>query len=371
MELVTMSKQRKRWITWGEPILIHNQPYYKDLGTDARDIHPGKFGSQYPRLTKLSNGDWIVVYTIYDNNGYTKDPQGGNVLELAVSSDNARTWNVIGSLADQGRDLDNGQIIQLADGSLLMGLRSVRWQESYRLEVYKSTDLGRSWSYLSLIDANEGQPGELGNPDKGVYETHFFLLGNGDLGVMYASEKYVTAEPSYSQILSQKISKDGGATWGAEIRVSWDESNGKSRPGMPVWTRMANGKYIVVLEVCGTDQCNVYYKTSDDGITWTEGLGTRIPDQKGGAYVETLDDGTVLVTSNSHELSFSHDFGETWHTNEEAPWGSWSIYENVWPSVYQTGPDEVAVITSIARAQPGEVSLGHNIQIKFGKVGKT
>ncbi|THF80376.1 sialidase family protein [Cohnella fermenti] len=363
-----MSEQRKAWISWEEPILIHNQPFFEDAGRDARDIRPGKFGSQYGRMAKLSNGDWLIVYTIYANKGYGKDPEGGNTLEFAVSSDGTRTWTVIGSLSDPGRDLDNGQMIQLEDGSLLLGLRSVIWQQSYRVEAYRSTDLGRTWTYLSLIDSNEGEPGELGNPDRGVYETHFCQLDNGDLGVMYASEKYALASPAYSQVLSQKISKDGGRTWGDEIWVSWDEKREQSRPGMPVWTRMANGKYIVVLEVCGTEKCDVYFKTSDDGVIWGEGIGTPIPHQKGGPYVESLADGTVVVTSNSHELSYSGDFGATWHTNETAPFGSWTTYENVWPSIYQTGQDELAVVTSVARARPGEESEGHQIQIRFGRI---
>jgi len=32
---------------------------------------------------------------------------------------------------------------------------------------------------------------------------------------------------------------------------------------MPVWTRMKSGKYTVVHENCGPQQCNIHFKTSD------------------------------------------------------------------------------------------------------------
>ncbi len=356
----------RKLVTWEPPILIHNQPMYEGAGLDARGLHPGSFGSQYPRMTRLSSGDWILVYTIYDNNGYTYDAAGGNKLEVAISHDNARTWKTISTLADSGRDLDNGQIIELEDGSLLMGLRSVRWQESYKLPVFKSFDQGKSWTFLSVIDENHGEVGSLGNPDNGVYEPHFYKLDNGSISVMYASEKRVMEQPSYSQIVSQKVSNDGGDTWGEETWVAWDPTNEKARPGMPVWAKMSNGKYIVVFEVCGTENCKVYFKVSEDGISWEVGLGQRIPEQLGGPYVEVAGDGIIFVTSNSHQLSFSFDCAKNWYTNQEAPWESLDVAGNIWPSIYPTGEGELAHLTSVARTAPGNLSQGHGIQIRFG-----
>ena len=353
-------------VRWEPAILIHNQPHYEGAGLDARQIAPGQFGSQYPRMTRLATGDWILVYTIYDNNGYTFDPTGGNKLEVAISHDNARTWQTLAQLADPGRDLDNGQIIELAGGTLLLAMRSGRWQESYRLPVYRSQDGGRTWAFLSTIDEAEGEPGSLGDPDKGIYEPHFYRLADGTLSVMYASEKHVTEEPSYSQIISQKVSEDGGRTWGPEIWVAWDTEDARARPGMPVWGKLADGSYMVVFEVCGTKDCNVYFKRSKDGISWEPGLGQPIPDQMGGPYLEIAPDNTLFVTSNSQQLSYSFDAGETWYTNREAPWEAWWVKENVWSSVYWTGEKEIAHLTSAARSARGEPGQGHNIQVRFG-----
>lgn len=342
-------------IEWSQQVLVNNIPVYTDAGEDARGIHPGIFGSQYGRMLKLANGEWLSVYAIYRNNGYTRDSVGGNELELSRSLDDGRTWSKVAVIKDPGRDLDNGQMIQLSDGTILLAARSVRWQESYRLPVYKSTDNGNTWFFLSTIDSNEGEPGSLGNPDKGIYEPHFDFLPDGRLAVMYASEKHVTGIPSYSQIIAQKISANGGASWGDEIAVVAEA--GEARPGMPVWTQMKDGRYIVVFEVCATQGCNVFYKISEDGITWSNGIGIQIPDQLGGPYILSLSDGRLIVTSNKSNISLSNDFGKSWHKIEAA----WP--RTLWPSLYQTGKNEVAAMNSVFRK-----SGGNNIQIRFGKI---
>lgn len=247
-------------VVWGTSSTITDINTFTDAGTDARGLRPGTFGAEYARMIKLANGDWLAVAAIYDNNGYTKVSWGGTRLQVFRSTDNCRTWSLMSTLWEDGRDLDNGQFVQLANGDILLAMRSVRWQESYKLRVYKSVNGGANWSFLSTIDENNGTAGSLGNPDKGVYEPHMRLLNDGSVAVMYASEKHVTENPSYSQIISEKISTNGGASWGNELYVAWDPSNAGARPGMPVWSKMTNGQYIVAFEVCGTQNCRIFTK---------------------------------------------------------------------------------------------------------------
>ena len=347
-------------INWAQPVLINNMPVFKDAGKvkDAVDFYrqQGTYGSQYARMVELHNGTWLAGYTISRNNGYSKTPKGDLELQISSSTDHGRHWNSIAIISDPGRDLDNTQMIQLSDGSILLACRSVRWQESYILRVYKSLDMGKSWSRFSVIDSTAGKPGELGHPDKGIYEPHLYVLNNGSLSVMYANEKHVTENPSYSQIISQKISSDNGKTWGKEVWVAYEPGHPLSRPGMPVWTKMKNDKYIVVYEVCGLENCNVYYKTSDDGINWPVGLGQPLPDQKGGPYILSLKNGSLLVTSNSGNISVSDDYGSHWSKTESA----WP--QTLWGNLYQTGENEIGAINSSRREEGG-----NNIQIKFGK----
>lgn len=353
-------------VEWRPSVVINSIPTFADQGRDARHIHPGKFGSQYGRLTKLKNGSWLAVYTIYDNDGYLyADAHGlsekGTALQIAASTDNCRTWKILSTLRDNNRDLDNGEIIQLPDGKLRLAARSVRWQESYRIQIWSSDDAGLTWQSLSAVDSNEGTPGSLGNPDKGVYEPDFCFLKNGDLAIFYANEKHVTGNPAFSQIVSEKISSDSGKTWGEEIWVAWDPAKPSDRPGMPVMTKMANGKYLVVFEVVGSHNADIFCKTSADGKTWTSGIGARIPGQIGGPYVVALKNGKLLVTSNTGNLSLSDDFGATWYLNDPPAWGNGSIRTYWWVSVYEIRPGEIGVVASVPRP-----SGGTDVRIKFG-----
>ena len=353
-------------VAWEKTGLINAVSNFVDGGKDARGISPGRFGSQYGRMIKLTNGTWLIVYTIYDNDGYQYgDAHGlsweGTALQVARSTDNCRTWTVISTLRGDNRDLDNGQIIQLPNGRVLMAGRSVRWQQSYQICVWSSIDGGVTWHWLSQPDENEGFPGSLGNPDKGVYEPYFCLLDDGTLALFYSNEKHVTETPSYSQIISEKLSTDGGQTWGREIRVAWDPDKPSDRPGMPVVTKMADGRYLVVFEMVGSHHADVFSKTSGDGKTWGSGIGTPIPGQTGGPYVVSLTDGKLALTSNTGNVSFSDDLGASWRLNDPPAWGNGTIKTYWWLSVYQTGPEEIGVVASVPRA-----SGGTDVRIKFG-----
>lgn len=344
---------------WGSPSLINDVPQFQDQGPDGRGVIPGKWGSEFPRLLKTSDQSWLAVYTIYRNNGYSKSSSGGTELQIAKSDDNGMSWRVLSTVSDPGRDMDNGQLAQLDDGSLILAYRSVIWKTSYRIQTVKSSDGGETWAFHSTIDANEGSPGGLGNPNRGLYEPYMLLLDDGQLAVMYASEKYAKSTPAYSQVISMKISRDNGKTWGQETFPVRDLHNSNARPGMPVWTKMQSGAYALVYEMCGTDACNVWFKTSADGRNWGDSLGRRIPHQLAAPFIASLDDGRLVLTSNSHELSISRDFGATWFLNDASPWRNHD--GNFWPSVYQFGEGKIAVVTSKKRD-----AGGRNIQLRIG-----
>jgi len=353
-------------IVWGKTVVINSEPVKGSSPPSHGDR--SNYGSEYCRLLKLKNDTWLAAYTVGRNKGYLADPNGGLQLEIARSTDNGNSWKKIALLSDPGRDLDNAELTQLRDGSVLLACRSVRWRESYRLPVYKSSNNGASWTRISTIDANEGKPGELGKPDKGVYEPHILQFDNGDISVMYANEKHVTGPERLSQVISQKISTDRGKSWGEEKMVVYDKVHNLSRPGMPVWTRMKNGEYIMVYEICGTEGCTVYYKTSPDGLQWPAGLGNYLQGfQNGGPFIVSLSDGRLVVTSNTGYISISSDYGKTW-ASAATPWKQKVNYsvdwtQTVWSSLYQFGPKDIAIVTSIKRD-----GGGHNIQLRFGRI---
>lgn len=355
-------------IKWGDIIIVDDPPTYSDSSPiaksalDARNLQPGLFGDDYPRAVRLANGAWLMVYTTFRKGdpGYLANPRGGTCLVIDEGSADGRRWKQISTICDPGRDMDNGEFIQLKNGEILLGARSVRWQESYRLPVFRSLDMGHTWRYLSCFDDNEGKPGELGKPDKGVYEPHFYLLDDATLAVMYSTEKHVTEEPSYSQIVAEKISRDGGQTWGKEIWVS--AGGAKDRPGMPVWTRMKNGKYVVVHENCGPQDCGIHSKTSDDGLHWATGGGSPVPSQRAAPYLLSLEDGRLILTSNNHHVSMSDNFGKSWFLVDSAFEGRPDMA--FFSSIYQVSPNEIMLMTGLQRPQGGR-----RIAIRFGTLG--
>lgn len=113
-------------------------------------------------------------------------------------------------------------------------------------------------------------------------------------------------------------------------------------------------------EICGTEKCNIYYKVNDDGVKWEPGFGKSVPGN-GGPFVLSLDNGQLILTSNTGEFLISDDYGKNWYYTI-SPWKykvrfsvDWG--QTVWPSIYQFGHDLIVAITSVKRA-----GGGHNIK---------
>jgi hypothetical protein len=283
------------------------------------------------RLACVGSDHWLGVITRFPGH---KAPSWLQVLE---STNGCHNWTPVAEVKQSGRHLDNGNLLVMPDGSVLLTCRSLIDGESFRLPVFRSTDRGRTWSALSNIDSNEGPPGTLFA--KGLWEPHLFFLPDGRLSVVYSNEKHA----GYSQILSQKVSNDGAKTWGDERRMVEEPGGGKLRPGMGVPARMSDGRFILVYEIVGRGNADVYYKISKDGLHWPRGLGTELKGQHAAPFVLALTDGTLLVTSGSHQISMSKDRGKSWGSANTA----WDLpFKLTWPALYQVGTNEVLAVIS-------------------------
>jgi len=303
------------------------------------------------RMTPLKDGRWLGVNTLY--------PKPNSILQLEISADKARTWTPISTVIEPGRNLDNGEVIQLPGGDLLLTGRSVvdgpGLPRSYHLPVYRSADDGKTWTFQSQVDTSEPPPTQARHPSVGLWEPHFFFLPDGKLACAYANEKPAVATPAYSQIISEKVSPDGGKTWGRPIVLAAQVGGGGQRPGMPVLARMKNGQYIAVYEVVGVGDADVYFKTSRDGVTWPPGIGVRIPCQHAGPWVTTLMSGRLIATSCENQISYSDDDGATWLLANPPAWPIGHVL--TWPAIYQTAPDTLAAMNTY-----------RGVRIRWGKV---
>ena len=129
---------------------------------------------------------------------------------------------------------------------------------SMQLQLYGSTDQGRSWQYRSsIIDGTAELP---------VWEPHLLLLDSNKLVIFYSSE--VHKKDGYNQLLGHKVSEDGGKSWGPEV-YDIAMPGGVERPGMVIIARLPNGTYVYSYEdVQGPNNGQVHIKFSKDGLHW-------------------------------------------------------------------------------------------------------
>jgi hypothetical protein len=143
------------------------------------------------------------------------------------------------------------------------------------LQLYGSSDLGRSWNYVSsYADGTSELP---------VWEPHLQLLDDGKLVEFYSDETHKT--DGYNQLLAHKVSTDGGKTWGPEV---YDTAmrGGVERPGMVIVDRLPDKRYVYNYEdVAGPVQSQVHLKFSRDGLNWGDPADRGTPVQaEGGEY---------------------------------------------------------------------------------------
>ena len=324
-----VSAQTQDLITWNETV---------GLETESP--------ASWARMVRLKNGEWLAAYAVFGN------PDGSRV-RVKKSADEMRSWTFLTEFGEAGRKLDNANLLQSSNGDILLAVRSLIDKKSYRVQVYKSLDNGKTFNLLSIIDANE-DPGEAA--DVGLWEPFLIELAPNKLAVFYASEKYSKATPAFSQIIAEKISTDGGKTWGAEIRAVAEP--GKSRPGEPNVLKFSDKKYALFYEVCGSENCAGHFSVSKNGVDWPGKIGELIPDVFQNPQAGAIDEKTFFVTSNNARIIFTRNAGKSWHLNSPAfAFSSWGAF-------YQTKKDEIALVTGTKKSEKDP----NRILIRFGKI---
>jgi hypothetical protein len=213
--------------------------------------------------------------------------------------------------------------------------------------LYESLDLGASFQYLSLVEWDH----DVG----GVYEPFLYLQPDGSILCFYASEIHSLDASPYEQTLSEKVSFDGGRTWGPEIIAV--AQPGKARAGEGNVVRISGTVLGLFYEMCGSENCIGHVIYSSDGVTWS-GIGPALPTTFQNVSAVALDNGLILATSNLTRVIVSPDAGNTWIRVPQ-----WPFLYGSWPALYQTGPNEVAMVVS-GGGDHGE----HGLYIRFGTI---
>ncbi|MEU5951012.1 sialidase family protein [Streptomyces sp. NPDC047525] len=238
----------------------------------------------YPRAVRLAhsgdaNGRILAsVVTFSGNDGL------GAIHE---STDGGASFREVGTVRDPeaagGQGLCCSTLYELPQrigempAGTLLWAASVGQDEPNRrmaLRVFKSTDVGRSWSHLSTIATASN--------DKGLWEPEFSVDASGQLVAHYSDE----TDPAHSQKLVAARTADGVTWTGHHDTVA--STLASDRPGMAVVRKTGDGTYFMSFEICaaaGQFQCVVHYRTSSDGWNWgaTTSLGVR-PETADGKY---------------------------------------------------------------------------------------
>ncbi len=228
----------------------------------------------YPRAIRLAysgpaNGR-VMVSVVTDTPSHT-----GVIFE---STDEGQSFREVGRIADPWGAAPRGgccssifelprQIGDMPAGTLLWASSMGRNAGEARIRLWKSNDIGRTWSHVSSPFAAPN--------DRGVWEPELSVDSGGRLVVHFADE---TEQPDHSQILARVVSEDG-ITWSAKT-ATVRSTVGHYRPGMPVVAELPDGSYVMTYEICALAapyHCDVRIRHSADGWNWGDptDLGER------------------------------------------------------------------------------------------------
>ncbi|KAF2843354.1 glycoside hydrolase family 93 protein [Patellaria atrata CBS 101060] len=265
----------------------------------------------YARTLLLNQTDNAILAT-WEN--YSPEPPYFPVYQ---SKDLGKTWTELSRVTDQV----NGwglryqphlyelpvQMGNFSAGTLLMAGSSIPEDLAItQIDLYTSTDRGRTWTFVSHIA--RGGRGLPNNGETPVWEP-FLMEYKGKMIVYYSDQR----DRSAGQKMVHQVSSD---------LINWDTpvddvkySTYSLRPGMPVVALLPNGQYIYVYEYGGSPikSFGIYYRMSADPLNFraapeqvlraTDGtIPTSSPyvvwTPAGGSS------GTIVVSANSHSEVF-------------------------------------------------------------------
>lgn len=287
-------------------------------------IYPG--AASYPRVIQLADGRLMASVGTPDG--------AGVILE---STDHGASFAEVGTIRDpegaNGRGLCCGTLFELPRrigdmprGTLLWaasaGYKVAASRRHTKQRLWASLDRGRTWAFTSDIATSPNQ--------YNGWEPDLSVSADGHLVANWSDE---SDKPAHDQKLVQARSTDG-VTW-TDQRDTVRDADFYVRPGMAGVRRLKDGTYLMVYEVCNTDEpmCAAHFRTSADG--WDYGdpddLGTtiRTADGKYARHTPTVDvgpDGRIVFAGEmlvNADGSHAPDNGTALLVNDSDGAGPW------------------------------------------------
>lgn len=254
----------------------------------------------YPRAVRLDHDGSAAetVLATFARGGHN----GPTTMPIYRSTNGGSSWAQISSISSNtpGWDIEAPTLFEvprsipgLNQGDLLAA--GTAWQvgnyTAQKVEVFKSTNGGTSWTFVSNCTSTSGQPNAWG---QGIWEPTFLVADNNTLACFISDER-PSGSPTNDQVIGHYTSTNGGQTWDSTLTqdVAFPADN-LLRPGMQTFAELPNGEFAMTYEMCRDatnpdHACEVYLKRSADGLNWGT-LGDR------GTVIRTSDDRELLHT---------------------------------------------------------------------------
>ncbi len=263
--------------------------------------YPGQWGRDHFPIFESSDGGetWVHISDIYETEFQKlkwKKNEDGTYYEVPEGSEGAERylgdwWTLVyePQLFELPEDLG-----ELKKGTVICGGIS-KGENNCALVIYYSTDHLRSWDYLATVALGGKEATGIGSA---LWEP-FFVYENNALYCFFSDERGMTAGGGQRLVYSKSID---GKVWGEVVDVcDFEWENNRFRPGMPVVTRLADGRWFMVYEGVNMHggYLPTYYKITDDIENWRpsereDGVLPR-PLDGGSPYCVTMPDGTLVV----------------------------------------------------------------------------
>lgn len=309
---------------------------------------------------------------------------------IRASTDNGATWStralVPDSLTGPGHPVSQmwqpflfefpQRLGSYPAGTIMLLGNTVPADGSYtQFQEWLSPDHGTTWKSMGAIQSG----GTFGD---GIWEPSLHLDRAGQLVMDFSDERDNTA---HSQMLSQMVSDDGGATWSAPTPVVASAVQA-DRPGMATVARIGAGGYVMSYEVCGRPNCEVHLKFSADGLHWGDpaDLGARVQTPDGlylghSPFITWVPDGTargelVLAAQQAYDAISNQPAPVSYRAvlvNTSGGTGAWDWAPSPWrvsptssacnadysPDLLPTGPGGLIRYTA-PTSVPGQAACG-------------
>jgi len=268
-------------------------------------------GALYARAMQASNGKMYATFEQYTT--------GVASFPIFESLDSGRTWKKVGDVKDTHKNWGmrwEPQLYQLPQaiggmpaGTLLAaGLVLPYDRSKCEIDLYKSNDDGRTWTFVSTIAV-----GTQANPGSDPVWEPFLMVVNNKLYCFYSDER----DAAYGQKLVHQSTTDG-LTWSSVVN---DVAISGQRPGMVVVTQMPNGNYLMVYEIVGIG--GAYFKTSSNIESWNPSdKGTAFDSKGSSPYAVTIGNTIILSSAGNGNLYTNSNNGVGTWTQISSPVGS-------------------------------------------------